>query len=164
MSSAPNEAAARRDRKRELDRVSRARRLELESPEDREERKSRARARAAKWYRDNRERALAAASRRREDNPEQLRNWKRENASRVRGHNAARRALRADALVEVVDPEVCYKMHGGRCGICEEFIDGAFHVDHIRPLSKGGKHSYINCQPAHPTCNLRKGSSWPTQT
>ena len=43
-------------------------------------------------------------------------------------------------------PETCYRMHGGRCGICGEFIDGAFHVDH-GGRCRGGKRP-INCQPA----------------
>ena len=47
-------------------------------------------------------------------------------------------------------------MHGGMCGICEEFIQGKFHVDHVIPLSKGGLHCYANVQPAHPNCNRKK--------
>jgi 5-methylcytosine-specific restriction endonuclease McrA len=49
-------------------------------------------------------------------------------------------------------------MNGGMCGICEGFIEGEFHVDHVIPLSKGGMHGYINVQPAHPRCNVRKGA------
>lgn len=29
-------------------------------------------------------------------------------------------------------------------------------IDHIQPLSKGGRHSYINTQLAHLHCNLVK--------
>jgi 5-methylcytosine-specific restriction endonuclease McrA len=32
------------------------------------------------------------------------------------------------------------------------------HLDHIVPLARGGEHSYANTQPAHPTCNRRKGA------
>jgi 5-methylcytosine-specific restriction endonuclease McrA len=46
----------------------------------------------------------------------------------------------------------------GRCGICGEFIEGDFHVDHVLPLSQGGLHGYINVQPAHPICNFIKGA------
>lgn len=59
-------------------------------------------------------------------------------------------------FIEPVDRRVVYEMHGGCCGICHEFIDGEFHVDHVVPLSHGGKHGYINVQPAHPICNQRK--------
>lgn len=63
--------------------------------------------------------------------------------------------------MEHVDPRIVYQMHGGCCGICEQFIAGDFHVDHVVPLAAGGLHGYVNCQPAHPACNLRKGASWP---
>lgn len=59
-------------------------------------------------------------------------------------------------FIERVDRDIVYKMHGGCCGICHEFIGGDFHVDHVVPLSKGGKHGYVNVQPAHPLCNNRK--------
>ena len=98
----------------------------------------------------------------REERREYLRAWRAENREKLAAYRDKRRARQA--FVERVDRKVVFEMHGGRCGICGEFIAGAFHVDHVRPLSKGGRHAYINCQPAHPTCNLRKGSSWPTQT
>lgn len=66
------------------------------------------------------------------------------------------KARKLNAFVENVMPSIVYEMHGGRCGICEEFIEGDFHVDHVIPLSKGGLHCYANVQPAHPTCNLEK--------
>lgn len=31
-------------------------------------------------------------------------------------------------------------------------------MNYIVPLSKGGKHSYDNTQPAHPKCNIQKGA------
>lgn len=50
----------------------------------------------------------------------------------------------------------------GRCGICGQFIEHelGFHVDHVLPLARGGMHGYINVQPAHPFCNLSKGSNF----
>jgi 5-methylcytosine-specific restriction endonuclease McrA len=70
---------------------------------------------------------------------------------------SARRARKLDQFVENVDPTVVYEMHGGMCGVCEEFIVGEFHVDHVVPLVRGGLHGYVNVQPAHPKCNLSKG-------
>lgn len=74
---------------------------------------------------------------------------------------AARRARKLASFIEDVDPRVVYEMHGGVCGICHEFIEGDFHVDHVIPLARGGQHGYINVQPAHADCNLRKGASVP---
>jgi 5-methylcytosine-specific restriction endonuclease McrA len=30
-------------------------------------------------------------------------------------------------------------------------------LDHVRPISRGGSHTYFNVQLAHLTCNLKKG-------
>lgn len=99
--------------------------------------------------------------------------WQEANAEKVRGYKAKyqrehkiwhrerqsrRRAQKLGQFIENVNPDVVYEMHGGCCGICGEFIDGAFHVDHVKPLARGGMHGYINVQPAHPVCNARKGA------
>lgn len=73
-----------------------------------------------------------------------------------RNAQLTRIARQREQFVEKIDAVTVYEMHGGRCGICSEFIDGEFHVDHIHPLSRGGLHAYINVQPAHPRCNRRK--------
>lgn len=83
----------------------------------------------------------------------------RESARGLLAHNnsnATRRAKTKGAFVEKVDRNILYEMYGGMCGICKQFIDGEFHVDHIRPLALGGQHGYVNCQPAHASCNLKK--------
>lgn len=81
-------------------------------------------------------------------------------AVRANGRKAAqaRRARVRDAFVEHVDPRRVFEIHGGRCGICEEFVVGEFDVDHVIPLALGGDHSYVNTQPAHPGCNRAKGA------
>lgn len=64
-----------------------------------------------------------------------------------------------DAFVEYVHPLVVLELHDGMCGICGDDVDPSdFHVDHIEPLAKGGEHSYLNTQPAHPRCNMSKGA------
>lgn len=71
-------------------------------------------------------------------------------------HKATRKARKLNQFIEPVDRRIVYEMHGGMCGICKEFIEGDFHVDHVIPLSKGGMHGYVNVQPAHPLCNWKK--------
>lgn len=46
------------------------------------------------------------------------------------------------------------------CGYCGKRPD-VLHIDHIYPLSKGGKHIKSNLMPACPNCNLRKSSKLP---
>ena len=44
---------------------------------------------------------------------------------------------------------------GGMCVICHAPYE---HMDHIIPLSKGGKHTLSNVQPLCAKCNLSKGA------
>ena len=46
----------------------------------------------------------------------------------------------------------------GKCGICRARIVGKFHLDHIKPVSKGGSSTADNMQITHPRCNLRKNA------
>lgn len=72
-----------------------------------------------------------------------------------RVRQAARRARSCERL----EPLVVLERHDGVCGICGGDVDPfAFHMDHIVPLARGGAHTYANLQPAHPSCNVRKGA------
>ncbi|MEM7166018.1 MAG: HNH endonuclease signature motif containing protein [Planctomycetota bacterium] len=49
-----------------------------------------------------------------------------------------------------------------RCAWCGEWIDmrhDKWHLDHIVPLARGGRHEVANLQPLHAACNLQKGDS-----
>ena len=75
--------------------------------------------------------------------------------------NNRRRAHKKNApVVENVNRSVVFERDKGICGICGLLVDPAdWHLDHVVPLSKGGKHSYENTRVTHPRCNLRKGAS-----
>ena len=50
-------------------------------------------------------------------------------------------------------------MYGHKCWICR---DAPYeHLDHVKPLSKGGWHMLSNLRPACARCNLKKNSTWP---
>lgn len=51
----------------------------------------------------------------------------------------------------------------GRCVYCRIDIRKSYHVDHIQPLSGGGKHERENIQLLCPTCNVRKSAKDPIQ-
>lgn len=85
-----------------------------------------------------------------------------------RGSNN-RRAKMKKAFIEDVIPMRVFNRDKWICQICghavsklrdRNLIDIA-SLDHIIPISKGGKHSYENTQLAHLSCNLRKSSSMP---
>lgn len=48
-----------------------------------------------------------------------------------------------------------------RCAMCACDVSKKYHVDHIFPLSKGGKHEPGNLQILCPTCNVRKWAMLP---
>lgn len=75
-----------------------------------------------------------------------------------------KRALKLGVFVERVSRSKLYRIHKGRCGICgERCREKTFEIDHRIPLSKGGEHSYDNCQPSHSRCNRFKADKMPGQ-
>jgi 5-methylcytosine-specific restriction endonuclease McrA len=114
----------------------------------------------AEYRERNREELLAYARDYRRRHKEKLIAQERsaEGRRRRRTRESTRRARKRDQFLEAVDPLVVYEMHGGRCGICGHFVSAReFQVDHLVAIANGGLHGYINCQPAHPRCNLSKG-------
>ena len=76
------------------------------------------------------------------------------------------RARKWSAFVEQVEPSRVLERDGWICQLCMEPIDMTVawpdplspSIDHVVPLSKGGDHSYANCQAAHLGCNCAKGA------
>lgn len=93
--------------------------------------------------------------------------------SRSRASKAARRVVRKAmelaAKAELVDPYKVFDRDGWQCKICGvstppskrgTYEDDAPELDHIRPLSKRGEHSYRNTQCACRKCNGAKSNEW----
>lgn len=98
--------------------------------------------------------ALLHIAERRWDHPDELRELRAM-------HKATRRARKRDQFVEKVYRSKVFKRDDGICGICLKTVDPLnWHLDHIRPLARGGEHSYANTQVAHPVCNQRKSATW----
>lgn len=92
--------------------------------------------------------------------------WNALNPDRYRDHYIAsaenRRARKLDAFVEKVDPAIVWDRDAGICHICKTGADrNCWHLEHVVPLSKGGKHSYANTAVSHPECNRRKAARLP---
>lgn len=47
------------------------------------------------------------------------------------------------------------------CWMCGAEPDEGFHVDHVKPLARGGWHCLSNLRPACGPCNWSKGAKWP---
>lgn len=82
------------------------------------------------------------------------REWRRKNPAAVRGYKLKRRAVETYAVSErewirLVD------RHRGRCAYCGQV--GAITVEHVIPVSRGGRHSIGNLLPVCQFCNGSKG-------
>jgi len=62
-----------------------------------------------------------------------------------------------DFTVEQLEQRVAY--YGGKCWICK--VKPYEHIDHVKPLARGGSHLLCNLRPACATCNNRKRAKWP---
>ena len=132
----------------------RARRRELYDPDKmrqwRAENPDRARESARRWVQANREKASAKSSR-----------WAARNPDKVKARTQLRRARKKAATVypiTAVQIEAKMAYWGNKCWMC----DGPFeHVDHVKPLSKGGPHMLANLRPACASCNASKNNRWP---
>ena len=103
----------------------------------------------------------------------QVARWQRENPEKVKRRNAKRHALKAETSVDLTTDQIeeidqIYRKAGEkpkvRCYLCGELISkGHRHVDHIEPLSKGGKHLPSNLAVACDTCNLSKQDKLPNE-
>ena len=114
-----------------------ARRKELRSTQDARDAEKR---RWERYYRENREQLIVATK-----------------VKEVRRKGAPTIPFTAEQLADRLS------MFSG-CWMCGCDRDETFHVDHVKPLSKGGWHCLSNLRPACPTCNLSKGAKWPLET
>lgn len=111
-----------------------ARRKELRSEP---ERKSADKLRWGRYYRENREQLTVAAK---------VKEVRRKGAPTI--------------PFTVAQLEERLSMFAG-CWMCGAELDGGMHIDHVKPLSKGGWHCLSNLRPACGPCNLSKGAKWP---
>lgn len=81
-------------------------------------------------------------------------------------HGAKRRAQKAGCSGShtAADIRALYFEQKGLCGLCDLPMDEKnFHVDHWKPLSKGGSNDKGNLKLLHPKCNLMKHDKLPTE-
>lgn len=100
-------------------------------------------------------------------NPERTATYRQEYGSAYRAthlpqladYAAKRRALILSVFDEDVDRLAVYGMAEGHCKSCKTFVLFAeMHLDHVIPLSRGGRHAYNNVQMLCRLCNQRKGA------
>jgi 5-methylcytosine-specific restriction endonuclease McrA len=109
----------------------------------------------------------------REEARARTRTYYRSHVAEATAHANARRAFISGALVGVTSSRreemvAIYQRAKDdgtvRCYLCGKVAKvGERHVDHIMPLSKGGKHRPSNLAIACATCNLRKNAKLPEE-
>lgn len=84
------------------------------------------------------------------------------------GINAQRKAGQVtrckskNAYIEHVDPLELYQSQNGVCYMClDQFDFKDMEMDHLIPISKGGKHEASNVKMSCSKCNKRKGVKLP---
>ena len=116
----------------------------------------------------NNKRSLEYSLKWQKDNPQKRsiikKRWYLKNPELVRlygGYRRERERLQCDGTL---NKQSLKKLSKKSCSICKKDLDwktkGAVHLDHIKPLSKGGKHSITNVQWTCSICNLSKGSKY----
>lgn len=86
--------------------------------------------------------------------------------NRVKYYSPKRRAIYAQG--ESINALELFERDGWICYICEEKIDKHVRypswwcatIDHKKPISRGGTHTYDNCATAHLKCNQDKADSF----
>jgi|DEB0MinimDraft_10_1074344.scaffolds.fasta_scaffold03487_6 5-methylcytosine-specific restriction endonuclease McrA len=110
-----------------------------------------------KWKQENPRMVKEGREKWKQENPDYAYNWWRENRVKARWYSSKRRTMErggdANDLSALIDAKRCYW-----CG-CE--LKGKYHLDHVVPLSKGGRHIVANLVASCPTCNLSKGAKMP---
>lgn len=120
--------------------------------------------RADEWRKADPARAAASQARYRRENPEKvaanLARWHAANPEKVKAHRVTRKGLVKNApTVPFTGKQLAERMayYGNRCWMCRGAFD---HVDHVKPLSKGGSNMLSNLRPSCAFCNLSKNDKW----
>lgn len=81
-------------------------------------------------------------------------------------HGAKRRAQKNGANGSHTREDILalFFEQNGKCGLCDTALDAdKYHVDHWKPLSKGGSNDKSNLKLLHPKCNLMKHTKLPEE-
>lgn len=89
--------------------------------------------------------------------------WKINNKEKLAIYNQNRKARKRNQLGNI-SPLLINKLlvlQNNRCANCHVELNNKYHMDHIIPISLGGKHDDGNLELLCPKCNLRKSNKDP---
>lgn len=93
---------------------------------------------------------------------ENTKKYRKQNPEKVKEYTQCRRGRKLGRLPNGTIKSI-FDLQKGHCAICKIKLDKTYHVDHIYPISKGGKHHPQNIQLLCPSCNIRKSAKDPIQ-
>lgn len=134
------------------------------SLEHRKSHRAEAAATSKRWREANPERNKEMVRRYRANNAEKvaadLARWHKANPSKVKAHRLRRRAnIRNAVTIPFTADQLTARLayFGNKCWMC----GGAYeHLDHVKPVSRGGINALANFRPACARCNLSKNDKW----
>jgi 5-methylcytosine-specific restriction endonuclease McrA len=92
---------------------------------------------------------------------EKVSQYRKNNPNKVRALNQARRGLERSGKLSSNIIEILLSKQRGLCVCCRKSLGKDFHLDHIIPLSMGGKNTDDNVQLLKSRCNLQKNAKHP---
>lgn len=104
----------------------------------------------------------ASKARARPKQVERTRAYRKANPDKVREFELRRKSVKLGRLPRGTVAKLM-ALQKAKCTICRCSIKGKYHVDHIQPLARGGKHAPENIQLLCPTCNVRKSAKDPIE-
>lgn len=120
-----------------------------------------------KQYARAREKQLAYYKKRREIDPQPLRDavnrWRANNRDHARAYTAKRRERinKSGGNYTKHDVAKIRELQNNKCAACKVCLSGGYHVDHIMPIALGGTNCPDNLQVLCPPCNLSKHAKDP---
>ncbi len=115
------------------------------------------------WYLKNKKLTVVRAENWKKNNPEKAKliraKSRKEHSDKTNTYNAIRRAVRRKVNdIHTADDKWMLKEMYSLAKLREEMFEFKWHVDHIVPLSKGGRHCLTNLQVVPEYWNLSKGN------
>lgn len=93
---------------------------------------------------------------------ESVKKYRTKNPDKVREWTQTRHKRKTGRLPRGTITNLMTKQNK-QCNICKTDIEHKYHMDHIYPLAKGGKHEPCNIQLLCPSCNMRKSAKDPIE-